>query len=115
MGILIEHYGGAFPSWLAPVQARIATISEKHEEGAQAIYEKLLQEGFRVELDVRPEKIGYKIREAELEKIPYILVVGDKEIQGNKVSIRARGRKDLGEKSLAEFMDLLHHEIVELR
>lgn len=113
LGILIEHYGGAFPSWLAPVQARVVTISEKQESVAGKIHEKLLQEGFRSELDVRPEKIGYKIREAELEKIPYILVIGDKEVESGRVAVRARGRKDLGEKSLNEFMNLLHREIAE--
>jgi threonyl-tRNA synthetase len=115
LGILIEHYGGAFPSWLAPVQVRVATISEKQESTAREVHGKLLQEGFRAELDVRPEKIGYKIREAELEKIPYTLVIGDKEVQANQVSIRARGRRDLGQKSLSEFVNELHREIAESR
>ena len=115
LGILIEHYGGAFPTWLAPVQIRIATISEKHTAGAKALYENLLKERFRVELDLRPEKIGYKIREAELQKIPYILVIGDKEIQQGSVSVRGRGRKDLGEKSVEELIGLFHLEISEWR
>ena len=115
LGILIEHYGGAFPCWLAPVQARVTTISEKHEEAARGIYGKLIDAGIRTELDVRPEKIGYKIREAELEKIPYILVMGDKEVQGGRVAVRARGRKDLGEKTLDEFVSLLRREVAETR
>ena len=115
LGILIEHYGGAFPLWLAPVQARVATISEKQESKAREIYSELLKEGFRVELDVRPEKIGYKIREAELEKIPYSLVIGDKEVQEKRVSVRARGRKDLGGKTLPEFVKMLRDEITESR
>jgi len=115
LGILIEHYGGAFPVWLSPVQARVLTISEKQEGFARKVYEALQQEGIRVELDIRPEKIGYKIREAELQKIPYILVVGDKEVEKGSVSIRGRGRSDLGEKSLAEFVKMLHREVVESR
>ncbi|MBI4115607.1 MAG: threonine--tRNA ligase [Candidatus Omnitrophica bacterium] len=115
LGILIEHYGGAFPTWLAPVQVRVATISEKQEEKAKEFYGELLKEGFRADLDIRPEKIGYKIREAELEKIPYTLVIGDKEVQGGRVSVRGRGRKDLGENSLSEFCKMLHREIAESR
>jgi len=115
LGILIEHYGGSFPCWLAPVQARIATISEKHEAGAKEVYEKLLGEGLRIELDIRPEKIGYKIREAELEKIPYILVIGDKEVQSGRISVRARGKKDLGEMTPNEFADTLRREVTEFR
>lgn len=115
LGILIEHYGGSFPCWLAPVQARVTTISEKHEAGAKKVHEKLLGEGLRVELDIRPEKIGYKIREAELEKIPYIMVIGDKEVQSGRISVRARGRKDLGEMTPSEFADMLRREVTELR
>ena len=114
LGILIEHYGGAFPVWLAPVQVRIATISEKQEAGAKKVHEELEKE-FRAELDIRPEKIGYKIREAELQKIPYILVIGDEEIQKNKVAVRARGRKDLGQQTLSDFSNTLRREAAESR
>lgn len=114
LGILIEHYGGAFPLWLAPVQIRVATISERQETKAQEIYQKLKKEGFRVDLDIRPEKIGYKIREAEIEKIPYTVVIGDKEVRESRVSVRGRGRKNLGEKSLDEFMKFLRREIAEI-
>lgn len=115
LGILIEHYGGAFPAWLAPVQARIVTISEKQEAAARKVHEKLLADGFRLELDLRPEKIGYKIREAEVEKIPYTLVVGDREAQSGTVAVRARGRKDLGEQSLSDFSKMLQRDILESR
>lgn len=115
LGILIEHYGGAFPLWLAPVQVRVATISEKHESKATDIHSQLLKAGLRVELDLRPEKIGYKIREAELNKIPYMVVIGDKEVREDRVSVRARGKKDLGEQSLVEFIKRLHLEIAESR
>ncbi|MBI2167861.1 MAG: threonine--tRNA ligase [Candidatus Omnitrophica bacterium] len=111
LGILIEHYGGAFPLWLAPVQVRVASISEKHSEGAQKIFQKLSAEGFRVELDIRPEKIGYKIREAEVEKIPYTCVVGDREVQSERVSVRARGRKEIGDQSLPDFVKMLRQDI----
>ena len=115
LGILIEHYGGAFPTWLAPVQVRVTTISEKQEAKAREVYEKLRGQGLRAELDLRPEKIGYKIREAELEKIPYILVIGEKEVQANQVAIRARGRTDLGQKSPDEFVKMFEREIAESR
>jgi threonyl-tRNA synthetase len=115
LGILIEHYGGAFPVWLAPVQARIATISKKQEARAKAVHEALEEKGVRAELDIRPEKIGYKIREAELEKIPYILVIGEKEVQSGHLAVRARGRKDLGEMTLSEFVKRLHGEAAESR
>lgn len=115
LGILVEHYGGAFPVWLAPVQVRVATISEKHEAAAGRVHEQFLGEGFRSELDIRSEKIGYKIREAELEKIPYILVLGDKEVEGETVSVRARGRRDLGESRVSDFLKNLHREAEEPR
>lgn len=115
LGILIEHYGGAFPVWLAPVQVRLATISEKQEAAAGKLHQELLSEGIRAELDIRPEKIGYKVRQAEIEKIPYILVIGDKEVQNNRVAVRGRGRSDLGEKTLPEFVKMLQLEVRESR
>jgi threonyl-tRNA synthetase len=110
LGILIEHYGGAFPLWLAPVQVRVLTISEKQEEVAKAAAEKLRAAGFRVELDLRPEKIGYKIREAETMKIPYAAVIGDKEAASGGLAVRGRGRRDLGVKSFEEFSAMLREE-----
>jgi threonyl-tRNA synthetase len=103
-GMLIEHYAGAFPVWLAPVQAKVMTITDRQVEYAKAVRDKLLAAGIRAELDTRSEKIGFKIREATLEKAPYILVVGDKEVQQNAVAVRARGGKDLGAMPLQEFM-----------
>ena len=96
LALLIEKYAGAFPLWLAPEQARILPISERHHDTARAVYEKLCGAGLRVELDERSEKIGYKIREAQLQKIPYMLVVGDKEAESGTVSVRRRGEGDLG-------------------
>ncbi len=95
-GMLIEHYAGAFPVWLAPVQAKVICITDKQFEYAKGVREQLLAAGIRAELDARSEKIGFKIREAAMEKVPYILVVGDKEVQQNMVAVRERGGKDLG-------------------
>lgn len=109
-GILVEHFGGAFPVWLAPVQAIVCSISEKQEQYARKIHEQLATEGSRVGLDLRPEKIGYKIRQAEVDKIPYILVVGDKEMAGGQVAVRKRGKIDLGVMDVAKFQELLKEE-----
>ena len=113
IGILIEHYAGAFPLWLSPVQIRVATISEKQETYAKGIIEKLKQEGFRVDADLQSEKIGHKVREAELAKIPYLFIIGDKEVESNRVSVRTRGRKDLGSQDLGEMIPRLKREIAE--
>ncbi len=96
IGILIEHFAGAFPLWLAPEQVRILPISERHHEKAREIYQQLFNAGRRVEIDERSEKIGYKIREAQLQKIPYMLIIGDKEAESGTVSVRRRGEGDLG-------------------
>ena len=104
-GMLIEHYAGAFPVWLAPVQAKVVCITDKQFDYAKGVREKLLAAGIRTGLDARSEKIGFKIREAAMEKVPYILVVGDKEVQQNMVAVRERGGKDLGAMSLDEFMN----------
>jgi threonyl-tRNA synthetase len=101
-GMLIEHYAGAFPVWLAPVQARVVTITDRQVEYAKAVRDRLLAAGIRAELDARSEKIGFKIREATLEKVPYVLVVGDKEVQQDAVAVRVRGGKDLGAMPLLE-------------
>ena len=104
-GMLVEHYAGAFPVWLAPVQAKVVCITDKQFDYARGVREKLLAAGIRTELDARSEKIGFKIREAAMEKVPYILVIGDKEVQQNMVAVRERGGKDLGAMSLDEFMN----------
>ncbi len=110
-GVLVEHYGGAFPLWLAPIQVLVATISEKQEEGAKAIQKQLQEAGVRSELDTRSEKINYKIREAELQKIPYIGVIGAREVESNTISVRARGGKDLGVIKIGELIEKLKEEI----
>jgi threonyl-tRNA synthetase len=103
-GMLIEHYAGAFPVWLAPVQSKVITITDKQSAYAKGVRDQLLAAGIRTELDARSEKIGFKIREAEMEKVPYILVVGDKEMQHDSVAVRERGGKDLGIMELKGFI-----------
>jgi len=110
-GMLIEHYTGAFPAWLAPVQAKVMSITDKQFEYAKSIRDQLLAAGIRVELDSRSEKIGFKIREAAMEKVPYILVVGEKEVEQNAVAVRERGGKDLGVMPLQELISILQEKI----
>jgi threonyl-tRNA synthetase len=105
LGVLIEHYAGAFPIWLAPVQAVVIPISEKHHEYAQKVMNRLIEAGLRAEIDDRSEKMGYKIRAAQTKKIPYMLVVGDKESQSGQVSVRNRFSGDEGAQSLEDFLE----------
>ncbi|HYV06935.1 MAG TPA: threonine--tRNA ligase [Blastocatellia bacterium] len=104
VGILIEHYAGAFPIWLAPVQAKVLSISEKTTDYAREVYERLLAEGIRVELDARDDKIGAKIRDAQLEKVPYMLVTGAKEAESRAVAVRSREKGDEGAVPVDEFV-----------
>jgi threonyl-tRNA synthetase len=110
MGILIEHFGGAFPVWLAPEQAVVLNVSEHQAEYAESVAAALRAAGFRVRADLRNEKISYKIREHSLQKLPYQLVVGDKEKQAGSVAVRTRGGEDLGAMSLAAFVERLGNE-----
>ncbi|WP_028308561.1 threonine--tRNA ligase [Desulfitibacter alkalitolerans] len=105
IGILIEHYAGAFPLWLAPVQVKILPISETHGDYAAMVLKKLDNNGLRAEVDYRNEKIGYKIREAQMQKVPYMLVIGDKEVENREVSVRKRGAGDLGAQTLDDFVN----------
>ncbi|MCC6484245.1 MAG: threonine--tRNA ligase, partial [Armatimonadetes bacterium] len=107
---LIERYAGAFPLWLAPVQAIILPIADRHKEYGQHVEKTLADAGFRVKLDVRNEKTGYKIREAQLQKIPYMLIVGDREAEAKSVSVRSREHGDLGARDLREFTEALQAE-----
>jgi threonyl-tRNA synthetase len=110
MGILIEHYAGAFPVWLAPEQAVVLSITERQAGYAQDVKEKLTKQGFRVAADLRNEKVSYKIREHSLQKLPYQLVVGDKEVQAGTVAVRTRSGEDLGAMSLDAFTARLRNE-----
>jgi threonyl-tRNA synthetase len=111
LGVLIEHYGGAFPIWLAPIQVVLIPIAERHQEYAQQVQRKVLDSGIRVELDDRNEKMGYKIREAQTQKIPYMLVIGDKEAQTGQVSVRNRFQGDEGAQSLDSFLEKIRGSI----
>ncbi|SEO77702.1 threonine--tRNA ligase [Propionispora vibrioides] len=113
IGILIEHYAGAFPAWLAPVQVKLLPITDRHVAYARAVAQQMREQDIRVEIDDRNEKIGYKIREAQVQKVPYTLVVGDKEQETSSVAVRKRGQGDLGSQPVAEFVPQLLKEIRE--
>lgn len=113
IGILTEHYAGAFPTWMAPVQVKVLPISEKHVEYANQLAKQMRHDYVRVEVDDRNEKIGYKIRQAQMEKVPYMLVVGDKEMEDNSVNVRKHGGDELGTVSFDEFFNSIKIEIKE--
>ena len=110
IGIITEHFAGAFPTWLAPVQVRILPIADAHKEYASKLKQQLEDEGIRVELDDRQEKIGYKIREAQLQKIPYMLIIGEKEVEENAVGVRSRKEGDIGQMQTADFINKIKEE-----
>ena len=111
MCFLIEEYKGAFPIWLSPIQIKILPISEKHVEYCKEIEEELRKAGLRVELDARNEKVGYKIREAQVQKVPYMMVIGDKEKEAEEITVRSRLNGDLGNMSLDEFIEKIQNQI----
>lgn len=111
IGILTEQYAGAFPTWLAPTQAIVLPISERHNEYAQKVLDALKKAGIRCEMDARNEKIGYRIREAQLQKVPYMLVLGDKEVDSGVVAVRSRSEADRGAMSLDSFIAAINKEI----
>ncbi|MGG7060352.1 His/Gly/Thr/Pro-type tRNA ligase C-terminal domain-containing protein, partial [Clostridium tertium] len=111
IGILIEHYAGKFPVWLAPTQVRILPISDKYNDYAKEVKKALFAKGIRVEIDDRAEKTGFKIREAQLEKIPYMLIVGEKEAAENKISVRSRDNGEIGSLELNEFIATVLKEV----
>ena len=111
IGILIEHYGGSLPVWLSPIQVQILNITDKHGKYSEKIRDLLQKNGFRAQSDLRKEKITYKIRDHSMQKTPFLLVVGDKEMDNETVSVRARGGEDLGEMSVKDFMGILKKKI----
>lgn len=113
IGILTEHYAGAFPTWMAPVQVKILPISEKHVEYAKDLAKQMHRDYVRVEVDDRSEKIGYKIRQAQMAKVPYMLVVGDKEVEEGTVNVRKHGGDELGSVPFEEFFNSIKTEIIE--
>jgi threonyl-tRNA synthetase len=111
IGILIENYGGAFPAWLAPVQAVVLNISEKQDEFCGKVAEALGNQGFRVDSDLRNEKIGFKIRQHTLDKVPYLLVVGDREVESGTIAVRTRSGEDLGSMTVESFAQHLAKDV----
>jgi threonyl-tRNA synthetase len=114
VGILVEHYEGKFPTWLAPVQVVIASIAEVHSDYVVDFAKKLKKQGFRVETDLRNEKVGFKIRQHSLARVPYVFVVGDQEMQNGAVNVRARGGENLGSFTFDEIINLLTNDIANL-
>jgi threonyl-tRNA synthetase len=112
-GTLIEHFAGAFPTWLSPEQVRVMTISEKADDFARQVHASLLAAGLRAGLDIEPEKIGAKIRIAQLGKIPYMLVIGQKEAEAGAVSVRHRSKGDLGVEKVDVFLESVTREVKE--
>jgi len=112
IGFLLEHYAGKFPTWLAPLQVKILPISDKFMDYSNIVMQKLKSSGIRVEIDDRSEKIGKKIRDTELMKVPYMLVIGEKEMNDGMVSIRRQGKGDTGIKLIDEFISDLSQEII---
>ena len=104
IGILIEHHAGQFPAWLAPIQAVVMNITDAQADYVEEIRKTLMNQGFRVAADLRNEKIGYKIREHTLQRVPYLLVVGDREKENGLVAVRTRAGEDLGSMSIADFL-----------
>ena len=111
IGILIEEHAGALPVWLAPVQVSVLNITDGQADYVESVVKRLKNQGFRVDSDLRNEKITYKIREHSMQKLPYILVVGDKEKAAGAVAVRARGNKDLGVMSLDAFEQIISNDI----
>ena len=111
IGILIEHFAGAFPVWLAPVQVKLLPIADRHLDYIYEVKKALEAKGIRCEVDDRNEKIGYKIREAQVKKVPYMVIVGDKDVEAGTVAIRSRKDGDLGAMTSAEFVDFMVEKV----
>jgi threonyl-tRNA synthetase len=114
-GVLIEHYGGAFPVWLAPVQATLIPIADRHVEYARQVAARLKQAGLRAEVDDSSDRMGNKIRKAQEQKVPYMLVVGDKEVEAGAVAVRLRSNENLGPKPVEEFIAMAQAAVAEKR
>ena len=111
LALLIEKYAGAFPMWLAPTQVKLLPIADRHLDYIYEVKAKLEEKGIRCEVDDRSEKIGYKIREAQLEKVPYMILCGDKDIEGNVISVRSRKKGDMGAMTVEQYLEMIMEEI----
>ena len=112
MGVLIEHHAGAFPVWLAPVQAVLIPIADRHAEYAREVAATMKEAGVRVEVDDRGERMNAKIRDAQMQKVPYMLVIGDREIEAGAVSVRLRSEEDLGSMQIDQLIERIQEEII---
>ncbi|RLB72609.1 MAG: threonine--tRNA ligase, partial [Deltaproteobacteria bacterium] len=110
IGVLIEHYAGSFPLWLSPVQAIVLNVTDSQAAYAQQVFEQLRDVGVRVELDLRNEKLGFKIREAQMAKVPYMLVIGDREMESQTIAPRFRDGKSLEPMTVSDFIGMLQSE-----
>ncbi|MDM7323165.1 MAG: His/Gly/Thr/Pro-type tRNA ligase C-terminal domain-containing protein, partial [Gammaproteobacteria bacterium] len=115
VGILIEHYAGSFPLWLAPEQIAVMGITDRHADYVQKVTQTLRSAGFRARADLRNEKIGFKIRELTLQRIPYLVVIGDREVEQRQISVRTRSGEDLGSMGLDDFITKLRVEVEQRR
>ena len=111
IGVITEHFAGAFPTWLAPVQVKVLPLTDRTLAVSKDIADQLDKAGVRVEVDDRNEKLGYKIREAQLQKVPYMLVIGDRDVEKGVVSVRSRSKGDLGAMTLEAFQAMIREEI----
>jgi len=111
IGILIEHYAGEMPSWLAPVQAVVLNITDSQSGYCEEVTNSLIKKGFRVDLDVRNEKIGFKVREHTIQRVPFLIVIGDREVENGQVAVRKRNGDDLGAMSIDDFSQLLTDDV----
>jgi threonyl-tRNA synthetase len=111
IGILTEHYQGAFPVWLSPVQVAVLPIADRHNEYSRKVYQEFAANNIRTELDLRSERLDAKIRDHTLQKLPYLVIIGDKEIEKNQISVRERSGKDLGSLDLSDFVKRVKEEI----
>ena len=113
MALLIEKYAGAFPTWMSPVQVKVLSLTQRTADDAKAMVKTMRKARIRAEADVRSEKIGYKIRDAQLETVPYMIIIGDKEKENNVIAVRDRKKGDLGTMKIEEFLELINKEIAE--
>jgi threonyl-tRNA synthetase len=111
IGILIEQHSGTFPLWLAPVQLVVINIASRHDEYAEKIRQKLEKQGYRIKIDLRNEKIGFKIREHSMQRVPYLLIIGDKELENQTIAVRSQKGEDLGSLSLVDLTTMLNEKI----
>jgi threonyl-tRNA synthetase len=115
IGILIEHYAGAMPFWLSPLQLVVMNITDRQAEYVEKVTQSVKKHGFRAEMDLRNEKIGFKIREHTLSRVPYLLVVGDREMENGTVAVRSRSGEDLGSMTIEEFLEMAEREVTVIK